>query len=141
MVNTPIVRASISIALGAIAGALSRYYLGLGIAHILGSQLPFGTLIVNVTGCFLMGLLARLSIGSVLRIHPEIRLLLLTGFLGSYTTFSTYELDSSTLLSTHPPEFALLYWMGSPIFGLLSLQGGIGIAEQLLTHLERTRSI
>lgn len=140
MVKQPMIRASVAIALGAIAGALSRYYLGLGIAHLLGSHFPFGTLVINATGCFVMGVLARLSVDSVLRMYPEGRLLLLTGFLGSYTTFSTYELESSNLLANHSQGLALLYWMGSPILGLLSLQGGVGLAERLLTYLDRTPS-
>lgn len=55
--------------LGTIAGTLSRYYLGLGITHVFRPGLPYGTFIVNVTGCFMMGFLTVLAPGAVLRIH------------------------------------------------------------------------
>lgn len=135
-VHTPI-----AISLGAIAGALSRYYVGLGITHALGTQIPYSTLIINVTGCFVTGFLATFSPGQVVSIRPDIRLLLLTGFLGSYTTFSTYELDSVKLLHQHRLEPGLLYWTGSTIMGFISLQLGVALAEWLLNYLERRSSI
>ncbi|GAB4202540.1 MAG: fluoride efflux transporter CrcB [Coleofasciculaceae cyanobacterium] len=140
MLKQPIVRTIFAIALGAIAGALSRYYLGLVIAQYLGSEMPYGTLIINVTGCFFMGFLTVLSSGQVVSIHPDIRLLLLTGFLGSYTTFSSYELDSAKLLQHRRLEPGLLYWMGSTVLGFISLQLGIVLAEWSLNKLERKRS-
>jgi len=134
------VRTIFAIALGASAGALSRYYLGLGVAQCLGSEMPYGTLIINVTGCFVMGFLTVLSSGQVVSIHPDVRLLLLTGFLGSYTTFSSYELDSAKLLQHRRLETDLFYWMGSTILGFISLQLGIVLAEWLLNKSERKRS-
>jgi fluoride exporter len=62
-----------AISLGAIAGTLSRYYLRLGITHVFSSGLPCGTLIVNVTGCFIVGFLTVLSPSAVLRIQPDMR--------------------------------------------------------------------
>jgi CrcB protein len=141
MWKKPIVRTVIAIALGAIVGALSRYYLGLGIARVLGTQIPYGTLVINVTGCFAMGFLATLSLEQVISIHPDVRLLLLTGLLGSYTTFSTYELDSAKLLEQRSLEPDLFYWMGSTILGLVGLQLGIVLAEWLLNHLQRKRDV
>lgn len=125
-----------AIALGAVAGALIRYYLGLTITDLLESKIPYGTMVINVTGCFVMGFLATLSLSQVINIHPDIRLLLLTGFLGSYTTFSSYELDSVTLLQKQTLEADLLYWFGSAILGLFSLQLGIVLAERLLNYIE-----
>lgn len=129
MLNQPGIRTVIAISLGAIAGALSRYYLGLGLNHVCGTALPYGTFIVNVSGCFVMGLLAPLSLGPVLLIQPELRLLLLTGFLGSYTTFSSYELESVNLLGQGHVTAELVYWLGSAGIGCLSLQLGINLAE------------
>ena len=59
------VRTVAAISLGAIAGALSRYYLGLYLGQMLGTQLPYGTLIINVTGCFVMGVMTAVSLGQV----------------------------------------------------------------------------
>ncbi|GAB4225907.1 MAG: fluoride efflux transporter CrcB [Stanieria sp.] len=131
-----IVRTITAIALGAVAGALIRYYLGLTITNLLESKIPYGTMVINVTGCFMMGFLATFSLGQVISIHPDIRLLLLTGFLGSYTTFSSYELDSVTLLQKQTLEADLLYWLGTAILGLFSLQLGIVLAERLLNYVE-----
>ena len=137
MLKQPVVRTVVAISLGAIAGALCRYYLGLGIGHILGTAVPYGTLVVNITGCFTMGLLATLSLGKVISFHPDLRLLLLTGFLGSYTTFSSYELDSAKLLFQKDLQADLIYWTGSVLLGLVSLQLGITLAEWMLRKLDR----
>mgnify|MGYP005848615663 CR=1 FL=1 len=137
MLKQPVVRTVMAISLGAIAGALCRYYLGLGIGHLLGTAMPYGTLVVNITGCFVMGLLATLSLGQVISIHPDLRLLLLIGFLGSYTTFSSYELDSAKLLSQRDLQADLIYWTGSVLLGSISLQLGITLAEWVLKKLDR----
>lgn len=137
MLKQPVMRTIAAIALGAIAGALSRYYLGLSINNILGVALPFSTLIINVTGCFGIGLLATLFAVPVLNNHPDLKLLLLTGFLGSYTTFSGYELDTVTLLAQDHTGIALFYWAGSVLLGLLSLQLGIVLADRLLVKLNQ----
>ncbi|MGQ9873373.1 fluoride efflux transporter CrcB [Leptodesmis sp.] len=137
MLKQPVVRTVMAISLGAIAGALCRYYLGMEIGHLLGTAMPYGTLVVNITGCFFMGLLATLSLGQVISIHPDLRLLLLTGFLGSYTTFSSYELDSAKLLSQRDLQADLIYWTGSVLLGSISLQLGITLAEWVLKKLDR----
>lgn len=137
MLKQPVVRTVVAVSLGAIAGALCRYYLGLGIGHILGTAVPYDTLVVNITGCFTMGLLATLSLGQVISFYPDLRLLLLTGFLGSYTTFSSYELDSAKLLFQKDLQADLIYWTGSVLLGLVSLQLGITLAEWMLRKLDR----
>lgn len=136
----PVVRTVVAISLGAIAGALCRYYLGLGIGHLLGTAMPYGTLAVNLTGCFVMGLLVTLSLGQVISLHPDLRLLLLTGFLGSYTTFSSYELDSAKLLRQKDLQADLIYWTGSVLLGFIGLQLGNALAEWVLKKLDRDGS-
>lgn len=140
MLKQPVVRTVMAVSLGAIAGALCRYYLELGIGHLLGTAMPYGTLVINITGCFVMGLLATLSLGQVISLHPDLRLLLSTGFLGSYTTFSNYELESAKLLSQRDLQADLIYWTGSVLLGIISLQLGITIAEWVLKKLDRDRS-
>ena len=126
MFENPNLRAPILIALGAIAGALCRYYLGLWLTQFLSLEFPIGTLAVNLTGCFLMGLLTTLAT-EVLPFRPDYLLLLTTGFLGAYTTFSSYELDTANLLETRNLEIELAYWIGSPTLGLI----GFGLGGQL----------
>ncbi len=132
MMLSPAVRTPIAIALGAIAGALSRYYLRLWLNPWLGTVFPSSTLIINLTGCFGMGVLVALFLYSNSQIHPDLRVLLTTGFLGSYTTFSSYALETATLLQQQHIPSALLYWVGSAGLGLLSLSLGMALTKRVL---------
>lgn len=128
--NEPAIRNPIAISLGAIAGALSRYYLTLWFSQRFGTGFPYGIFFINLTGCFAMGFFMTLALDRrVVIIPPELRLLVATGFLGSYTTFSTYGLDTITLLSNQRFMAAVLYWAGSASLGILSVQLGIVLAR------------
>ena len=83
--NDGAIRNPVAVSLGAIAGALSRYYLNLWFVRF-GVTFPYGTFFINMTGCFLMGLVFTLATETVITITPEVRLLIATGFLGSYRT-------------------------------------------------------
>lgn len=74
-------------------GAVSRYGVGLMSARLWGAQFPWGTLAVNLAGCFLIGLLFALS-ERARWLTPDVRLLLITGYLGALTTFSTFSLET-----------------------------------------------
>ncbi len=126
----PVVRTVAGISLGAVAGALCRYYLGIWFTQFLGHSFPYGTMFVNVTGCFLMGFFVPFALMRVLMIHPNLRLMVTTGFLGSYTTFSSYELDMAKLVD-RSPAIGLLYWGGTALLGLISLQLGSALARRL----------
>ncbi|MBD2251621.1 fluoride efflux transporter CrcB [Nostoc parmelioides] len=125
ILQQPTIRHPIAVSLGAIAGALSRYYLSLWFAQRFGISFPYGTLFINITGCLAMGFFYALALERVSLISPEIRLLVAVGFLGAYTTFSTYALDTFTLLGTRNLAAAAFYWVGSAIFGVISIQIGI----------------
>jgi len=125
-------RPVLGIALGAVLGAMSRYYVQMGVSHIFTTTLPVGTLVVNVTGCGAMGLVATLCFTPQLQVHPELRLLLLTGFMGAYTTFSSYELDSEHLRAAERWRSVLFYWAGSGILGWLCLELGSRLARRLI---------
>ena len=125
------VRNPIAISLGAIAGSLSRYYLSIWLAQRFGTGFPYATLFVNLTGSFAMGLLTTLILERALLISPEMRLLIAVGFLGSYTTFSTYELDSISLIRDSQLNKAFIYWLGSAVLGSVVLYLGI-IAARLI---------
>lgn len=124
MMQKAVFRTPLAISLGAIAGALSRYWLGLGMAQLVGTEIPYGTLLINITGCFAMGWFTTLALER-LTIPPEIRLLATTGFLGAYTTFSSYELESFTLLGRTHWLAGLGYWIGTPILGMVSFYLGV----------------
>ena len=79
--------------LGGSLGAVSRYGVSLLSARFFGPQFPYGTMLVNLAGCFLIGLLFALADRSRL-LTPDVRLLLITGYLGALTTFSTFSLET-----------------------------------------------
>jgi len=78
-------------------GTLARYGVGLWAGKTLGTGFPYGTLIVNVSGCFLIALVARLAMATTL-ISPTLRLTLTTGFMGGLTTYSSFNYETTNLL-------------------------------------------
>jgi fluoride exporter len=126
----PTIRAPIAISLGAVPGALSRYYLTIFLTNWLGNKFPFSTFIINITGSLLMGFFVTLTLERVI-VSPDLRLLVAVGFLGSYTTFSTYALDTSLLLASGNYMPGLFYALGSALFGLIGLQFGSWLAKWL----------
>ncbi len=127
--NDAAIRNPVAISLGAISGALSRYYLSLWFVQRFGVAFPYGTFFVNISGCFLMGLIFTLATETVITITPEVRLLIATGFLGSYTTFSTYALDTVILFSGKRFVLGLIYWAGSAIVGIVSVKLGMELVR------------
>jgi CrcB protein len=80
---------------GAVGTAL-RYLIGVGAARVLGTSFPFGTLIVNVVGCFLISSVMHVSLATEL-VTPTLRLALTTGFLGGFTTYSSFNYETTRL--------------------------------------------
>jgi len=130
-VSQPTLRTPIAISFGAIAGALSRYYLGLWCAQRFGTGFPYGTLLANLSGSLLMGFIVTAIAERVFFLAPEAQLLITAGFLGSYTTFSSYELDVFRL-AERKVFLASAYWIGSAALGLVSLYLGVLAARSLL---------
>ena len=107
-----------SIALGGALGAVSRYYFGNVISRMIGGALPYGTFSINVIGCFFMGLLMTLIIERNL-LPAEWRLFLCVGFLGGFTTFSSFGYEALMLLQEDRYAVALAYMGGSMFLGLM----------------------
>ena len=84
--------------IGAGLGGVSRYGISNAIYAILGRHFPYGTLLVNVSGCFLMGLMAALVVERLHDLEPQLRSFMLIGFLGGYTTFSSFSIETIGLL-------------------------------------------
>lgn len=82
---------------GAGVGGVFRYWISTMSYWVLGRQFPYGTLIVNASGCFLMGLLFTLILDRFDGIGPQLRSFLLIGFLGGYTTFSSFSIETLSL--------------------------------------------
>lgn len=127
----PAIRAPIAISLGAIPGALSRYYLTLLFARWFGTSFPYGTFFINITGATVMGFFVTFflerGIGT-----PDLRLFFAVGFLGSYTTFSTYALETSVLFKSGSQTLAFVYGLGSAAIGFLGLELGSFLARKFL---------
>jgi CrcB protein len=85
------------IGLAGALGTLSRYFIGLWAGRALGTGFPYGTLIVNVVGCFLIALVAQLALTTT-AISPTLRLTLTTGFMGGLTTYSSFNYETTSLL-------------------------------------------
>lgn len=85
------------IGLAGALGTLARYGIGLWAGRTLGAGFPYGTLIVNVTGCFLIALVAQTALSTTL-ISPTLRLTLTTGFMGGLTTYSSFNYETTNLL-------------------------------------------
>jgi fluoride exporter len=131
LLHHPAVRGPLVISLGAVPGALSRYYLTAALQQWLGTAWPWGTFVVNLSGAFLMGLFTTLAVRKNW-ISPDLRLMMTAGFLGSYTTFSTYQWEALTLWSQRQWIGATLYWLGSALLGLLCLELGNTLVRWIL---------
>ncbi len=120
------------VGLGGGVGAIVRYGLGLWIVGRLGPAFPFHTLLINVTGSFLIGILLTLLTERFL-VDPAWRLLLVVGFLGGYTTFSSYTFEALALLEAGERLGAVLYVVASNGLGLAAALLGIVIARAIGT--------
>ncbi len=118
------------IAAGGAFGAVSRYGASLGIYTLLGRNFPYGTLFVNVTGSFLMGILSILLVERF-NLGPEWRAAILVGFLGSFTTFSTFSIETLNLLEQGDVSRALLNMLVSLVLCLVAVLLGVSLGRQL----------
>lgn len=121
----------IAIAAGGALGSLARYALSSQITHWIGPGFPWGILIVNVIGCFAMGVIAELG-ALTLNLSPEMRAFLTTGLLGGFTTFSAFALDVAVLTERGDVAGTLLYVAGSVGGSVLALFGGLALVRALL---------
>jgi CrcB protein len=123
-------RYGLSVAIGAIFGALSRFYIGELITSIFGQEWQFfGTFFVNVSGCLIIGYIFTIVRENIRIIAPELGLMLATGFCGSYTTFSAYSLEVNKFLERGNVTFGLIYWLGSVLGGMIALKIGVILAR------------
>ncbi|MBN2046443.1 MAG: fluoride efflux transporter CrcB [Anaerolineaceae bacterium] len=123
-------REIIMVGLGGFLGANLRYLLTDWVAKRWANDFPVATLLVNISGSFLIGLLSALAIGK-LNIDPRLRLFFITGVLGAYTTFSTYMLESANLLLHHWHWQAAINLIGSILLGLFAALAGLSIGAKI----------
>ncbi len=115
----------LNLIVGGVAGTLARYFLTHVTYHFLGAGFPFGTLTVNLIGCFIIGIVANLSSETFFLTYNH-RLLLITGFCGAFTTFSTFIFESANLVRNGEMLKAFLNIFLSLVLGFIIFRiGGI----------------
>ena len=118
------------IGIGGFLGAIARYGAALWIGQRWGRGFPIGTFIINVTGSFLIGLLMTLFTERFM-VNPQWRLMLVVGFLGAYTTFSTFEYATGALLTDSEWLLAMVNVVLSVIVGFIALKLGEVLAKSI----------
>lgn len=118
------------VAAGGAVGATARYGIGWLAVRLWGAGLPFGTWGVNLLGSFLIGLVVPVLVAKG-RVAEGVRLALVVGFMGSFTTFSTFSLDTLALLENGRPWWALANAVGSVVLGLGCVALGFWVGRSL----------
>lgn len=118
----------ILIGIGGFAGAIARYLVDGAVSERVTGAFPWGTLAVNLSGSFLLGLLFALTAERAV-LPAEIRGPVLIGFIGAYTTFSTYMLETWRLMESGAPLLAVGNLVGSTVLGLLAVFLGLAVGR------------
>lgn len=122
----------LAVAIGGALGALARLGVNQAALLMFGSYFPYGTMIVNISGSFLMG-----AVFAALTIHADLpeffKVLIVTGFLGAFTTFSAFSLDSYNLWERGDLMVTLTYIAGSVLLSLAALFAGLALVRGALT--------
>jgi CrcB protein len=119
------------VALGSAIGGVSRYLLGGLVQRMLDTAFPAGTLLVNVSGSFLLGAIIRYAFETP-SITPEVRAFLTIGFCGGYTTFSTFSYETMALLEDGEWTRAGVYITASVVLSLMGTFLGFALARQVI---------
>ncbi len=118
----------IFLAIGGTAGTLLRYWLSTLVQSTSKGTLPIGTFTVNMLGCFLFGAIWSLAEGRI-TLSPHLRLLILVGFMGAFTTFSTFAFESGSLLRDSQFTAAIINIFAQNIIGVIALLLGIALGR------------
>ena len=118
------------VAAGGALGSVARYMVNVWSGRILGTDFPWATLIVNIAGCFMVGLLVELM-ALKLNIGNEVRAFLTTGILGGFTTFSAFSLDFALLVERKSYGLAGAYAASSVLVSLIAVFAGLYLVRAL----------
>lgn len=116
------------IAIGGALGSLTRYWVGVAVADRLGSRFPYGTFLINITACFIIGF-SLTFLGRRADLNPAWRFLVPIGFVGAYSTFSTFEWETFINLQAGAFFIAALYVGLSCLVGLAGVWCGVLVAK------------
>jgi len=116
------------VAVGGAIGSVTRYLVGGWIASRYGSAFPYGTLVINVTASFIIGFFLAFAQERV-NLNPNWRLFVAVGFVGGYSTFSTFEYEAIRLLQEREVLLGSIYMIGSVVTGGIAAVGGIALGS------------
>jgi fluoride exporter len=128
-----------AVAVGGALGALARWGVAVALPHDSG-QFPWSTLLTNILGCFLIGVLMVLVIERWPG-HPLVRPFLGTGILGGFTTFSTYTVDIRAMVAADRPASAAAYLVATLVVGLAGVVVGLRVTERVVTDRSAPRQV
>ena len=120
----------LAVALGGALGSLARYSVASLVQNAASAGFPWGIFVVNISGGFIMGVLAELA-ALKLNFTPEVRAFLMVGVMGGYTTFSSFSLDSALLIERGAYASAAAYIAGSAVLSVVALFAGLWIVRVL----------
>lgn len=123
-------QAYLAIAIGGVFGCWARYFMTNLMQTLLGRDFPYATLSINVLGSFLMGFFFVLTLDRLM-ISPYVRVGVLTGFIGGFTTFSTFAMETLLLAEQGDSGKAVAYIVLSVVLGMAAAVGGAYIARNL----------
>jgi CrcB protein len=116
------------IAAGGALGSIARFWIGSAVGGRMGVKFPYGTMIVNISACVIIGFTVT-YLGRRAELNPAWRYLILIGFIGAYSTFSTYEWETLSTVRSGAFFLAALYALGSLILGLAAVWVGSVLGE------------
>ncbi len=118
------------IAVGGALGSALRYWVGSSVSGRMGAKFPYGTMVINITACLIIGFTLT-YFGKRADLNPAWRFLVPIGFIGAYSTFSTYEWETLSTMRSGAFFLAALYAAGSLILGLAATWFGTALADLL----------
>jgi fluoride exporter len=124
------------VAIGSALGGMGRYLLGGFIQRLGATTFPTGTLLINISGSFLIGLIIRYAVETP-TLTPELRAFLTIGLCGGYTTFSSFSYETVALLEDGEWARAALYVVASVVLSLLATLLGYALAREIIVWRER----
>jgi fluoride exporter len=122
--------AYLAIAIGGVLGCWARYAMTNLVQAIYGRDFPYATLSINVLACFIMGFLFEETLDR-LTISPVLRVGILTGFIGGFSTFSTFAMETLLLMEQGQGGKSAIYVVVSIVLGLMAVTGGVYLARNL----------
>jgi len=115
----------VAVAVGGAIGSVARFWVAGVMAELTGPRFPWGTLLINVLGSFVIGLVAGITLTPArVGMHPDVRIFLMTGFCGGFTTFSAFSLQTLELLQGGEVVPALGYAIGSVVLCIVATYCG-----------------